>query len=58
MNIANRDESWIHHYEQKTKRQFIEYRHSRSSSVRKFKPVLSVETYIQFLGVQRDDLFA
>ena len=38
-NIVNGDESWVHHYDPKNKRQSMEYRHPGSPSVKKFETV-------------------
>ncbi|GFS17589.1 histone-lysine N-methyltransferase SETMAR [Elysia marginata] len=39
--IVTGDESWVHHYDPKSKRQPMEYRHRSSPSSRKFKVVAS-----------------
>jgi len=44
-NIATGDESWVHHYDPKNKRQPMEYRRPGSPSVKKFKTVPSSKTY-------------
>jgi hypothetical protein len=42
-NIAIGDKSWVHHYDPENKRPSMEYRHSGSLSVKKFKTVPSVK---------------
>ena len=42
-NIATGDESWVHHYDPENKRQFMEYGHPSSPSVKKFKTVPSAK---------------
>jgi hypothetical protein len=42
-NIATGEESWVHHYDLKNKRQSMEYRHPGSPSVKKFKTVPSAK---------------
>jgi hypothetical protein len=48
--ISSRNCHWVHHYEPENKRQFMEYRHPGSPSVKKFKTVLfSKESHAQHL---------
>ncbi|GFS00937.1 histone-lysine N-methyltransferase SETMAR [Elysia marginata] len=39
--IVTGDESWVHHYDPESKRQWMEYRHKSSPSPRKFKVAAS-----------------
>jgi hypothetical protein len=42
-NVATGDESWVDHYGPENKRQFMEYRHTGSTSVKKLKTVPSAK---------------
>ena len=45
-NIGIGDESWVHHYDPKNKRNSMEYRHPGSLSVKKFKNVPSATKFM------------
>jgi len=41
LNIVTGDESWIHHFDPKEKQMSMEYRHTSSPRLKKFKTMLS-----------------